>query len=223
MSFSAVRDPNGFGYHLSKGVSEVSYTLYDINPSTDLNRLRFCRKGDVRSLIKRSNDCGSKSCRSNCEQIQIESNRNENENLRFGFSLCRSKESLVGTILSPTFPFGLDFQRDNFPEENFVSLRRRFDDKFNLTLRQLNQDDRSSCLRYLNFDRQSTLDQTKELICSITTDSNKTFYQIDFPKDFNGLMTIGLRNRRMSGHHLRVIDYLQSSSISRFLEEIRSV
>ena len=203
----------------------MSYTLYDINPSTDLNRLRFCRKGDVRSLIQRSNDCGSKSCRSNCEELRIESNRNENENLRFGFSLCRSKASLGGMIISPTFPFGLDFQRDHLPEENFVSLRRRFDDKFNLTLKQLNTDDRSSCFRYLNFDRQSTLDQTKELTCSVTANANKTFYQIDFTKDFNGLMTIGLRNRRMSGHHLRVIDYLpsafRSSFRTRFLNDER--
>lgn len=208
--FSSIRDSNGFGYHLSKSESEFSYTLYDINPSTDLNRLRFCRKKDLRSLIERSNQCQRNSCQSKCEQIQIDSNENQNENLRFGFWICRSKENHLGTILSPSFPFENDFRRENFPEENFVSIRRRFDEKFNLTLKQINDNDRNSCFQYFNFDRRSTLDETKELICSISSDFNKTFYQIDFPSNFNGLSTIGLRNRRMSAHHFRFIDYFQS-------------
>ena len=88
-----------------------------------------------------------------------------------------------------------------------VALRRNFNESLVLSFTQVDPTLRYSCYEYLNFDRTSTLNDTIELSCDPSDTNNKTMNGISFKKNFNGLVSLSLRERRMSGHHTRFIDY----------------
>ena len=100
-----------------------------------------------------------------------------------------------------------DFIRPVLPMDYGVALRRNFNSTWSVSLSQVDRDLRSACFQYLNFDRSSTLDETLALSCDSSQTLNKTISGITVKKNFNGLMSIGLRERRMSAHHVRIIDY----------------
>ena len=205
IGLSNSRSSNGYSYHLSKANDESYYYLYDINPMSQLNRLRFCRKDDLRIKLKRNQNCNDKTCRVQCENIELPK---ESENLRFGFYVCRPKESLSGIILTHSFPQSIDFIRENTRENNRVSLRRPFNQsEIQFQFEQIDPNLRLSCFQYNYFDRDSTFDDTKRLNCDLSNTFNRTINGILLKKDFNGLISIGFEERRISSHHFRMIDY----------------
>lgn len=100
-----------------------------------------------------------------------------------------------------------DFIRPNLPMDYSVSLRRNFSEKLNLSFIQVDKDLRYDCYEYLNVDKSGTLNDTLQLNCDSSNTNNKTINGITFKKDFNGLVSIGLKERRLSSHHMRFIDY----------------
>ncbi|CAF0846728.1 unnamed protein product [Rotaria sordida] len=202
--FTGSRGTDRTGYHLSKAYDESYYALYDINPYSNLNRLRFCRKDDIRTLIKQSSLCNYKSCISKCLNITLP---NQSDDARFGFYSCIPKNSLVGIVYTQSFPDYGDFIRPNLPMDYSVGLRRKFNESLILNFEQTDKDLRYDCYEYINFDRLSTLNDTIKLLCDSSNTNNKTINGISFKKDFNGLISISLENKRISGHHTRFIDY----------------
>ena len=90
------------GFHLSKAKDESYYALYDINPSTTLNNLRFCRKDNLKELIQSSPSCNFKECRTGkCLNITLPS---ATEDLRFGLYGCFPKNSLASIVYTHSFP-----------------------------------------------------------------------------------------------------------------------
>jgi hypothetical protein len=88
-----------------------------------------------------------------------------------------------------------------------VSIRKSSNKSFNLSFIQVNKDLRYDCFQYLNMDKIGTLNDTLQLNCNPSNTINKTIYGITIKKNFNALLSIGLRERRISSHHARFIDY----------------
>lgn len=202
--FTAPRNSLGTAYHLSKASDESYYFLYDLDPTNVFSRLRFCRKDDVRAVSTRSSSCNRQSCRSNCQTMEFGA---RSDDLRFGFYQCRPKTSLAGIVYTHAFPERGDFTRENLPMEYGVTRRRISNETFLLNVTQTDLDKRFRCFQYLNLDRQGTLDDTRELFCDASIKVNKIISGIVLRKDFNGLVTIAAQDRRLTGHHLRFIDY----------------
>ena len=99
--FASYRGSDRIGYHLSKASDESYYGLYDINPYTNLNNLRFCRKNDIRKMIRESSSCDSKRCTTKCLNITLPS---QTDDLRFGFYGCIPKNSLASIVYTQAFP-----------------------------------------------------------------------------------------------------------------------
>jgi hypothetical protein len=89
-----------------------------------------------------------------------------------------------------------------------VALRRSFNQSLTFNLNQVDKDFRPGCAEYLNFDRQLSLSSdTIPLSCVYSSTNNLTISGINVKKDFNGLLSVALRERRISSHHTRFIDY----------------
>ena len=104
LRFGASRCRECFGYHLSKANDESYYLLYDLNPYSVLNPLRFCRKEDLNEQIQRSSSstkCQWNSCRSECLQTDLSAG---SDDLRFGLYACQPKESLASIVYTQSFP-----------------------------------------------------------------------------------------------------------------------
>ncbi len=100
--FAPPRGSDRIGYHLSKARDESYYALYDIDPYTNLNNLRFCRKDDIRNLIQDSPSCNYKHCTtSQCLNKTLPS---QSDDLRFGFYGCFPKNSLASIVYTHSFP-----------------------------------------------------------------------------------------------------------------------
>jgi hypothetical protein len=202
--FASSRGSDRTGYHLSKAINEAFYGVYDINPSTPLNNLRFCRKDNIKKLLINSPSCNFKQCRtSKCLNITLPS---ETDNLRFGFYGCYPKDSLASIVYTHSFPRSGDFIRPNLPMDYSVALRRNFSSPLILSFIQIDKNLFYDCFEYLNLDRTGTLNDTLQLNCIASNTNNKTINGITIKKSFNSLLSIGLRNRRISSHHLRFID-----------------
>jgi hypothetical protein len=108
--FASSRGLNRIGYHLSKANDESYYGLYDIDPYTNLNDLRFCRKDDIKSLIRSSPSCNYHHCTTaQCINITLPS---QTDDLRFGFYGCIPKNSLASIVYTHSFPrSGLIFKK----------------------------------------------------------------------------------------------------------------
>ena len=155
-------------------------------------------------MITSSSSCDYKHCSSKCSNITLPSNSDDQ---RFGFYACIPKNSLAGIVYTQSIPQYGDFIRPNLPMDYSVALRRNFNESLILSFNQIDENLRYSCYEYLNFDRISTLNDTLELSCDSSNTDNKTMSGISFKKDFNGLISFSLKERRMSGHHTRFIDY----------------
>ncbi|CAF2040937.1 unnamed protein product [Rotaria magnacalcarata] len=211
--FASSRGADRIGFHLSKATDESYYALYDINPYTTLNRLRFCRKNDIRPLMKQSSSCNYKQCSSNCLNITLPS---QTDNLRFGFYGCFPKNSLASIVYTQAFSSDGYFVRPTLPMEYSVALRRSFNESLIFNFVQIDKDLLYNCYEYLNFDKNSPSDDTIQLTCDRSNTNNKTISGIKLKKDFNGLLSIALQERRMSAHHTRFIDYSDSGSRCRY-------
>ncbi len=100
--FASSRGSDRIGFHLSKANDESYYGVYDINPSTTLNNLRFCRKDDLKQSIRLSPSCNFKQCTTaKCLNVTLPS---ETEDLRFGFYGCFPKDSLASIVYTHSFP-----------------------------------------------------------------------------------------------------------------------
>ena len=88
-----------------------------------------------------------------------------------------------------------------------VALRRSYMDSLTFSFNEVDKDLRYDCYEYLNFDRSSTLNDSLRLNCDSSNTINKTISGITLKKGFDGLLSVGLRERRMSAHHTRFIDY----------------
>ncbi len=106
--FAIYRGSDRIGYHLSKARDESYYALYDINPYSKINTLRFCRKDDIKKLIKETPSCNYKHCTtSKCLNITLPS---QTDDLRFGFYACIPKNSLASIVYTQSFPgYGIQF------------------------------------------------------------------------------------------------------------------
>jgi len=205
--FASNRGSDRTGFHLSKAYDESYYGLYDINPYTNLNTLRFCRKNDIRSLIQQTS-CDYTSCSSDCLNITLPS---QSDDARFGFYACIPKDSLVGIIYTQSFPENGDFIRPNLPMNYSVALRRNFNQPLILSFEQINPALGSNCYEYINFDDTSLpSEDTIGLTCILSDTNNITMNGISFRQNLNSLVTFALEDRRMSGHHTRFIDYALS-------------
>ncbi|CAF1112160.1 unnamed protein product [Adineta steineri] len=210
--FASYRGSDRIGYHLSKARDESYYGLYDINPYTNLNTLRFCRKNDIQSLIQESS-CNYHSCISTCRNITLP---NYTDDTRFGFYACIPKTSLVGIVYTQSFPTNGDFIRPNLPMDYSVALRRNYNQSLILNFQQIDPTLGLSCYEYINFDRTSTLPDTTQLSCASSNTNNITMSGISIKQNFNTLLTFALQDRRMSGHHTRFIDYQISDNRCRY-------
>jgi hypothetical protein len=88
-----------------------------------------------------------------------------------------------------------------------VALRRNFSDPLTFSFSQVDKDLIYNCYEYLNFDKSGTLNDTLQLNCNPSNTNNKTINGITLKKYFNGILSVGLRERRISAHHTRFIDY----------------
>ena len=208
--FDRNRYSNGIAYHLSKANDESFYFLYDMDPTTPMNSLRFCRKPDPQQAIQVSPSCDAKSCTSNCLNITMEKQIFDE---RFGFYSCSPKTSLVGIVYTQSFPVKGDFIRPNLPMDYAVFVRRNATDSLSLSFQQLSNDTSTSCYEYINFDRTSPSNDIVTLNCNLVNSNNRTMNSIRLKEKSNGLVTVALADRRMSGHHFRFIDYQISKSI----------
>ncbi|CAF4100035.1 unnamed protein product, partial [Adineta steineri] len=202
-------DADRTGFHLSKANDESYYLLYDINPYTTLNNLRFCRKDSIKTLIEQSSSCHSNQCTTKCLNITLP---NQSDDLRFGFYGCFPKTSLASIVYTQSFPRYGDFIRPELPMDYSVNLRRNYTDSLILNFNQTDKDLRSVCYEYLNMDMLSTLNDTLRLNCVYSSTNNITISGISFKKNFNSLISIGYDGRRISSHHTRFIDYYDSGS-----------
>ena len=117
------------------------------------------------------------------------------------------KNSLAGIVYTQSFPELGDFIRPNLPMDYSIALRRNYNQSLILSFEQIDKDLRYSCYQYVNFDKMSTLNDTIKLLCNELNTKNKTMNGISLKKDFNGLVSFSLEEKRMSGHHTRFIDY----------------
>lgn len=209
IQFGSNRFPNGFAFHLSRADEESFYLLYDMNPYSLLNTLRFCRKPDPQQAIQTAASCDTKSCTSNCLNITMEKQIFDE---RFGFYSCSPRTSLVGIVYTQSFPVNGDFVRPNLPMDYAVFVRRNSTDSLSLSFQQLSNDTSSSCYEYINFDRTSPSNDIISLTCNVMNANNRTMNGIRLIERSNGLVTVALRERRMSGHHMRFVDYQISKS-----------
>ncbi len=145
-------------------------------------------------MITQTSSCDYRSCTSNCYNATLPS---ESYDERFGFYACLPQTSLVGIVYTQAFPEYGDFIRPNLPMEYSVV-------EVNTTLG-------SSCYEYINFDDTPLPSaDTIPLTCTLSDTNNLTMSGITFQQNLNTLVTFALEGRRMSGHHLRFIDYEQS-------------
>ena len=126
------------------------------------------------------------------------------------------KNSLASIVYTQSFPRdGIlikdfliiilgDFIRPMLPMDYSVALRRNVADSLTLSFIQVDKDLR---YEYLNFDKSRTLNDTLRLNCDSSNTNNKTISGITLKKGFNGLLAVGLQERRLSAHHKRFIDY----------------
>jgi len=129
------------------------------------------------------------------------------------------KNSLASIVYTQSFPRdGIlikdfliiilgDFIRPMLPMDYSVALRRNFADSLTLSFIQVDKDLRYECYEYLNVDKSRTLNDTLRLNCDSSNTNNKTISGITLKKGFNGLLAVGLQERRLSAHHKRFIDY----------------
>ena len=101
--------------------------------------------------------------------------------------------------------------------ENSVAIRRNRNLFTRLNLVQFDKDLRLDCYEYVNMDVKGILNDTLQLNCISSDTNNKTINGIRMEKSFNSLLSIGLKDRRISSHHLRFIDYDDCRIIS-FIE-----
>ena len=88
-----------------------------------------------------------------------------------------------------------------------VALRRNSANPLTFSFTQVDKDLLYDCFEYLNMDRTGTLGDTIQLICDPSNTNNKTISGISLKQGFNGLLEVGLRERRITAHHTRFIDY----------------
>ncbi len=88
-----------------------------------------------------------------------------------------------------------------------VALRRNYKSPLIFSFNQVDKDLFYNCYEYLNFDKSETLNDTLQLNCNPSNTNNKTINGITLKKYFNGILSVGLRERRISAHHTRFIDY----------------
>ena len=93
---------------------------------------------------------------------------------------------------------------------NSVALRRPWNETFTLVFNQSDGAIRLPCVEYWNVARRSPLGVSIDLTCDPQLTMNKSISGIRVEKDFNSLVTVALRDRRLSGHHTRWIDSQQS-------------
>ncbi len=99
---ASFRGDDRTGFHLSKANDESYYGVYDINPTTTLNNLRFCRKDNIKQSMKSSPSCNYKHCTTaQCLNITLPS---QTDDLRFGFYGCFPKNSLASIVYTHSFP-----------------------------------------------------------------------------------------------------------------------
>jgi hypothetical protein len=84
-----------------------------------------------------------------------------------------------------------------------VAIRRKFSDSLKLSFIHVDKNLPYNCYEYFYMDRTGTLNDTLQLNCIVSNTNNEIYLK----KNFNGLLSIGLQERRLSGHHLRFIDY----------------
>ena len=213
--FRGVNDRTGF--HLSRARGESYYYLYDIDPHSTLNRLRFCRKDDIRTLISDVQTCSSRACTSNCVNITLPS---ESDDARFGFYSCLPKNSLVGIVYTQAFPEQTDFPRANLPMNYAVNVRRIANESLSFAFTQVNQTLATNCYEYLNFDVTSPSDGTIALNCLPSGSNDFLINGVTLIRNFNTLITLAFQGRRMSGHHTRYLDYQLSKCHLRYEENV---
>jgi hypothetical protein len=159
-------------------------------------------------LITQTSSCDYRSCTSNCYNATLPS---ESYDERFGFYACLPQTSLVGIVYTQAFPEYGDFIRPNLPMEYSVALRRNYNISLVLSFVEVNTTLGSSCYEYINFDDTPLPSaDTIPLTCTLSDTNNLTMSGITFQQNLNTLVTFALEGRRMSGHHLRFIDYEQS-------------
>jgi hypothetical protein len=88
-----------------------------------------------------------------------------------------------------------------------VALRRNSSNPLTLSFNQVDKDLNYNCYEYLNFDKSGTLNDTLQLNCIPSNTNNKTISGITLKRNFDGLLSVALRERRISAHHARFIDY----------------
>jgi hypothetical protein len=114
---------------------------------------------------------------------------------------------LIERLTSMFFRSG-DFVRPQLPMDYGVALRRSAEQSFTWTFEQIDRDLRRSCFQYVNVDRSSTGGNASvQLDCDLSSPSNRTIRGISPSRNFNTLLTVALKERRLSGHHVRFIDY----------------
>lgn len=91
--------------------------------------------------------------------------------------------------------------------ENSVAIRRNRNLFSRLNLIQFDKDLRLDCYEYVNMDVKEMLNDTIQLNCISSDGINKTISGIRMEQSFNSLLSIGFKDRRISSHHLRFIDY----------------
>jgi len=89
-----------------------------------------------------------------------------------------------------------------------VALRRNASEILTLSFSQVDKDLRYDCYEYLNVDESNTPPNTLQLNCDSSNTNNKTISGITLTNNFNGLLSVGLKSRRLSAHHARFIDYV---------------
>jgi len=88
-----------------------------------------------------------------------------------------------------------------------VALRRNYNSPLIFSFNQVDKNLSYNCYEYLNLDKSGTLNDTLQLNCNPSNINNKTITGITLKKNFNGILSVGLRERRISAHHTRFIDY----------------
>lgn len=204
---------NGDSFHLSRANDESFYLLYDINPSTSLNRLRFCRRDDVRSRLKTSKTCRTKTCQVDCHDVMLDQ---LDDDLRFGFYVCRPRSSLSGTVVTHSFPRRSDLVRSDSDENHRVAIREPFDRTRRFSFVESQTSSSSSCIQSFYLNRDLSSDQTRRLNCDAFNRPNRTFVDVSIRARFNGLVSIGFERRLITANHIRFIDHNRGSSLSRF-------
>jgi len=209
--FHSNRGLDRIGYHLSKANNEPYYYLQDIDPYSPLNRLRFCRKDPIETIIKSNrNSCEKNSCRSQCFQSDLSS---QSDDLRYSIFACRPEQSLYSIVYSHSFPKNGDFIYSNSLLSNNLSVSIRSDARqsYLFTFYQLDRDLRLGCQSYFNMNSHPPT-TTNNLNCDRSNTTFKQMLLTSIPPNYNSIINLALENRRMSSFHLRFIDSISNSN-----------